>query len=89
MRWNVLLSCRDRHDGPSFLMVSLAVVAMSMSRADGGERMPTGGEAGLTPDPAAVEFFEKNVRPILAARCQGCHGPAKQKGGLRLDARAA
>ena len=40
------------------------------------------------PDPADVEFFEKKVRPILAARCQGCHGPDKQKGGLRLDARA-
>ncbi len=39
------------------------------------------------PDPAQVEFFEKNVRPILATRCQGCHGPDKQKGGLRLDAR--
>ena len=38
-------------------------------------------------DPAGVEFFEKQVRPILSARCQGCHGPAKQKGGLRLDAR--
>ena len=37
---------------------------------------------------SGVEFFEKNVRPILSARCQGCHGPAKQKGGLRLDARA-
>src|SRR5207248_4265958 len=37
----------------------------------------------------AVEFFEKSVRPILATRCQGCHGPAKQKGGLRLDARAS
>ena len=30
-------------------------------------------------DPAAVEFFEKSVRPILAARCQGCHWPVKQK----------
>ena len=39
--------------------------------------------------PAAVEFFEKSVRPMLAARCQECHGPTKQKGGLRLDARAA
>ena len=38
-------------------------------------------------DPAGVEFFEKQVRPILSARCHGCHGPAKQKGGLRLDAR--
>jgi mono/diheme cytochrome c family protein len=39
-------------------------------------------------DPADVDFFEKKVRPILSARCQGCHGPEKQKGGLRLDARA-
>ncbi len=40
-------------------------------------------------DPAKVEYFEKTVRPILVERCQGCHGPSKQKGGLRLDSRAA
>ena len=40
-------------------------------------------------DPAAVEFFEKKVRPLLAARCQMCHGPDKQKGNLRLDSRSA
>ncbi len=39
-------------------------------------------------DPAAVEFFEKRVRPILIERCVGCHGPTKQKGELRLDSRA-
>jgi hypothetical protein len=57
---------------------------------------PRGGEtrgelAGDGPgnDPAAVEFFEKSVRPILVARCHECHGPSKQKGGLRLDGRAA
>ena len=44
------------------------------------------GDANPATDPTAVEYFEKNVRPILANRCQGCHGPAKQKGGLRLDA---
>jgi hypothetical protein len=36
-----------------------------------------------------VDFFEKSIRPLLATRCQGCHGAAKQKGGLRLDSRAA
>ncbi len=40
-------------------------------------------------DPADVEFFEKKVRPLLAARCHQCHGQAKQKGNLRLDSRAA
>src|SRR3954469_16150846 len=37
------------------------------------------------PDPAATKFFEQKVRPVLATRCFECHGPAKQKGGLRLD----
>lgn len=38
-------------------------------------------------DPARVEFFEAKVRPILAAHCLGCHGPEKQKAGLRLDSK--
>ena len=33
--------------------------------------------------------FERDVAPILAARCIECHGPEKQKQGLRLDLRAA
>ncbi|HUY92518.1 MAG TPA: DUF1553 domain-containing protein [Pirellulales bacterium] len=40
-------------------------------------------------DRAAAEFFEKKVRPLLVARCQECHGPKQQKGGLRLDSLAA
>ena len=32
--------------------------------------------------------FARDVRPLLAKRCQECHGPAKQKGGLRLDVRS-
>ena len=31
--------------------------------------------------------FERDVRPILAARCHTCHGPAQQLSGLRLDRR--
>jgi hypothetical protein len=41
------------------------------------------------PDPEAIKFFEMKVRPILAENCFKCHGPAKQKGGLRLDSRLA
>ena len=40
-------------------------------------------------NPQAVEFFEKHVRPVLATKCQSCHGPKRQQGGLRLDSRAA
>jgi mono/diheme cytochrome c family protein len=40
-------------------------------------------------EPIGNDYFEKKVRPILAANCVNCHGAKKQKGGLRLDARAA
>jgi cytochrome c553 len=39
-------------------------------------------------DAARAETFERRIRPIFAAHCVSCHGPAKQKGGLRLDRRA-
>ena len=39
-------------------------------------------------DPAAVEFFETKIRPVLAENCYQCHGPDKQKAGLRLDSAA-
>jgi mono/diheme cytochrome c family protein len=39
--------------------------------------------------PAETEFFERQIRPVLAENCFNCHGPAKQKGGLRLDSVAA
>jgi len=35
--------------------------------------------------PPDVPDFEREVRPIFAAHCVACHGPEKQKGGLRLD----
>jgi hypothetical protein len=43
------------------------------------------------PKPAAdaIEFFEKQVRPVLADHCYACHGPKKQSAGLRLDTKAA
>jgi hypothetical protein len=34
-----------------------------------------------------LEFFEKQVRPILVARCYGCHSAEKTSGGLALDFR--
>ena len=40
---------------------------------------------------AALEFFEKEVRPILVSRCYECHSAEKgtPRGGLRLDSRDA
>lgn len=39
-------------------------------------------------DPASVRY-NRDVRPILASACFGCHGQGKQKAGLRLDLSAA
>ncbi len=33
--------------------------------------------------------FVRDIAPILARSCQGCHGAKMQMGGLRLDAKAA
>src|SRR5262245_52855698 len=39
----------------------------------------TGASVHSAPD------FSRDVRPILEAHCLKCHGPEKQKGGLRFD----
>jgi len=44
--------------------------------------------ASIADEPDGVAFFESKVRPLLVERCIECHGPEKQKGGLRLDSRA-
>ena len=36
-----------------------------------------------------VVDYQQQIRPLLVARCIGCHGPRKQQAGLRLDAPAA
>jgi YHS domain-containing protein len=40
------------------------------------------------PAPAAKVDFQKQVAPVLIARCIECHGEKEQKGDLRLDAKA-
>jgi mono/diheme cytochrome c family protein len=46
-------------------------------------------QTGAAGSDADAELFETRVRPVLAERCYGCHGSTAQKGGLRLDSRAA
>jgi hypothetical protein len=45
--------------------------------------------ADEVPDARTLRFFESDVRPLLVAKCQKCHGPRQQRGGLRLDSRGA
>src|SRR5262245_56370232 len=62
---------------PILALTVALVMSVTAARADDG------------PAPQAVEFFESKVRPVLAENCFTCHGPEKQKAGLRLDSRAA
>src|SRR5262245_54044387 len=55
-------------------------VGLSASLARGADR---GVDTGL--QTARMQFFEQKVRPLLVENCYSCHGPSKQKGGLRLD----
>ncbi len=67
--------------------ILFALVGLALSRSAATE--PAVAPAANKPTPEAVEFFEKRVRPLLVAHCQKCHGADEQKGGLRLDSRAA
>ena len=47
-------------------------------------------DASKSPAPAIRKIdFAKDIQPILANTCYECHGPEKQKAGLRLDQKAA
>lgn len=59
--------------GPTILVLTCALPCLADTKAD----------------PAAIEFFEKQVRPVLAEHCYECHGAKKQSGGLRLDNKAS
>jgi mono/diheme cytochrome c family protein len=43
------------------------------------------GPCSVMAEDANLALFEKAVRPLFAQQCISCHGPQKQKGGLRLD----
>ncbi|MBC8116034.1 MAG: DUF1549 domain-containing protein, partial [Candidatus Saccharimonas sp.] len=41
--------------------------------------------AADAPSPEQLEFFEKQIRPLLVEHCSECHGAKKSEAGLRLD----
>ena len=45
-------------------------------------------EPAPSPPAEQIEFFEKQIRPLLVKNCVDCHGPDAQEAGLRLDTRA-
>ena len=71
-------SCPSRLSIRSFVVVAAAMlVSFAWS------------SSVLAQDTLRLLHFERKVRPLLAERCYGCHGPEKQESGLRLDSRDA
>ncbi|MDA1050707.1 MAG: PSD1 and planctomycete cytochrome C domain-containing protein [Planctomycetota bacterium] len=62
------------------MLVVLMCVMLAADEPAVGEQRPTAEQ---------IQFFETNVRPLLAEQCFKCHGDKKQWGGLRLDSREA
>src|SRR5262245_12761083 len=63
-----------------FLSAFIAALGLGgfASPASAGEPAPTQEQ---------IRFFETAIRPLFAEHCLKCHGPEKQKAGLRLDTR--
>ncbi len=57
------------------LLASVAIAALDVSK--------------LPPALTATVDFVRDIQPLFADHCIKCHGPEKQKGGLRLDGKAA
>ena len=66
---------RRHHSGIPFMLALLTV--------------PVSTAQDVKPDPKSIEFFEKQVRPLIVSRCLSCHGPEQQFSSLRMDSREA
>jgi hypothetical protein len=62
-----------------------AAPSSSAAPSESSSAGPPGGHTTPPTPPANGLVYRDAVAPILAARCEGCHGSAKQKGKLRLD----
>src|SRR5262252_5347839 len=62
-------------------------VALILALAGGA--LPALADVDLSKLPAPSDkkglTYAKDIKPILEASCFRCHGPDRQKGGLRLD----
>ena len=61
------------------LLGAAAALGLAAMAAQGQQQAPQ----KLTTEQSA--FFESKVRPLILAKCEGCHGEAAASGGLRLD----
>lgn len=79
MTWSSLLSSFAPKRFLSFrVSVLAAALLIGVLDVPGAETPPPGQESEKSPPPVS---YWKQVRPLFQAHCQGCHQPAKEKGG--------
>ena len=68
---------------------SLLAAMVLACRLAAGQAGTTGVDAANTKNASNIEFFEKEIHPLLKRRCYTCHSheTGKAKGGLVLDSR--
>src|SRR5713101_8088512 len=71
-----------RHFRVSLLYLSLLLTS---PRAQAEDNRPVEKELPLAA-PGTVDF-QRDIQPIFQRTCLSCHGPDKQRSGLRLDSR--
>lgn len=64
------------------------VAILNLSFAFPSNALPEASAESQVPIPSSIDFV-KDVRPIFQKHCYSCHGPSKQKSGLRLDVKSA
>src|SRR5689334_6292411 len=84
----------DQNFRPRALASSAAGLVLAMAGAFGGWgelRLASAANAPAVLPPALARTidFQREVRPLLEAKCFQCHGPEKQRSGFRLDSREA
>ena len=79
---------RVRWFGLGISLASLLLATLSPTTREAPAAEPVVVVAKAHPAQGQV-LFEKEIRPLLKSKCYQCHGPEKQKGGLRLDHRVA
>lgn len=64
----------------AFLLLAGLLLASASARSD---------EVVAAPEmsPEAIDFFEREVRPVLMVSCIDCHGPDLQESDVRIDSR--
>ena len=78
------LRFREANGGPRLGLLAVWLVAAAVGTGPG--RFSRADQAG-SPESLAAAYVGK-LRPLLAARCQACHGGLDQQAGLRLDTAA-